>query len=252
VKKSSLLPWVAVALLAHGAAYAASERVRPPVTHPIAPLEVELSVVDPEPLLPPSPPPEEEDEAPRQVAPVLQPVNVAPRRAPPSAPTVTAAAKVGALLTSGETPDSADPVAFFSDPQGGAYGSGVVARGGQVDHGVGPAAAPIVSAPPPHPVADEVTTAANLSRAPSLDEPDACRGFFPTEAGVDRAKVDLVVVVQPGGRVTSVSIARESPAGEGFGAAARTCLSSKRFTPGVDRAGRVVTAKASVRVHFMR
>ena len=92
----------------------------------------------------------------------------------------------------------------------------------------------------------------NLSRAPSLDEPDACRGFFPAEAGFDSAKVDLVVVVQAGGRVTSATIVRESPAGEGFGAAARACLLSKRFTPGANRAGRAVTASAAVRVHFTR
>jgi TonB family protein len=66
------------------------------------------------------------------------------------------------------------------------------------------------------------------------------------------AKVDLVVVVQAEGRVTRVTIARESPAGEGFGQAARACLLSKRFTPGADRAGRAVAASTAVRVHFTR
>jgi outer membrane biosynthesis protein TonB len=249
VNKSSLFPWVAVALFAHGAAYAASQRVRPPVALPIVPLEVELTAVEPEPPPPPPAAPEEEVHDP---APVVRPVNVAPRPIAPSAPTVAAAAKVGALLTSGETSDRTDPVAFFSDPQGGAYGSGVVARGGHADHGTGAAVATAVAPPPPPRDADELTSAVDLSRAPSLDEPDACRGFFPAEAGFDSAKVDLVVVVQTGGRVTSATIVRESPVGEGFGAAARACLLSKRFTPGANRAGRAVTASAAVRVHFTR
>ena len=247
---SSLLPWVAVALFAHGAAYAASERVRPTVAPPVVPLEVELTAFDPEP--PPPPPPAPEEEVPHEPVPVVRPVNVAPRPVAPSAPNVATAAKVGALLTSGETSDSTDPVAFFSDPQGGAYGSGVVARGGHADHGTGAGVATAVAPPLPPRDADEVTSAVNLSRAPSLDEPDACRGFFPTEASFDSGKVDLVVIVQAGGRVTSATIVRESPAGEGFGAAARACLLSKRFTPGANRAGRAVTASAAVRVHFTR
>jgi hypothetical protein len=166
---------------------------------------------------------------------------------------VAPAAKVGALLTSGETADSSDPVAFFNDPNGGVYGSGVVAQGGRAEHGVGPTVAASSASPlPSRGNSDGVTPAANLSRAPSLDEPDACRGFFPTEAGVDAAKVDLVVVVQAEGRVTRATIARESPPGEGFAQAARACLLSKRFTPGVDRAGRTVTASAAVRVSFSR
>jgi len=249
VKKSNLLPWMAVALLAHGAAYAASQRVHPHVAVPFVPLEIELTAVDTEP--PPPPPPAPQEEVPHEPAPVVRPVNVAPRPIAPSAPTVASAAKVGALLTSGETSDSTDPVAFFSDPQGGAYGSGVVARGGHADHGAAAGVATAIAPPPPRD-ADEVTSLANLSRAPSLDEPDACRGFFPTEAGFDSAKVDLVVVVQAGGRVTSATIVRESPASEGFGAAARACLLSKRFTPGANRAGRAVTASAAVRVHFAR
>jgi len=166
---------------------------------------------------------------------------------------VAAAAKVGALLTSGETSDSADPVSFLSDPNGGAYGSGVVAHGGQAAHGLGSATIP----PPPAPSkvdgnGDGLTSAANLSRPPSLDEPDACRGFFPAEAAVDVAKVDLMVVVQAEGKVTRVTIARETPQGEGFGQAARACLLSKRFTPGADRSGRAVAASTAVRVHFTR
>ncbi|MET0592495.1 MAG: hypothetical protein ABW133_07340 [Polyangiaceae bacterium] len=246
---SNLLPWVALAVFAHGAAFgAAAKHPPPPPEWNGPPLEVDL-VPAPEPE-PPPPPSEPEPEASPNSAPAMpQPVKAAPR---PAAPTVAAAAKVGALLTSGETADSADPVAFFSDPNGGAYGSGVVAMGGKADHGTGPVIAAVAAPAPVRPVVDEVTPAANLSRAPLLEEADACRGFFPTEAAVDSAKVDLVVIVNANGRVKSLTIARESPAGEGFGAAARACLLSKQFSAALDRGGRAVTASASVRLHFTR
>jgi hypothetical protein len=249
VSAPNLLPWVALAVFAHGAAFAASDRPMPAVAWSGPPLEVELApLAEPEPTLP-SPEPEQED------APHPTPAAAPPMKAPApraAAPTVAAAAKVGALLTSGETADSADPVAFLSDPNGGAYGSGVVARGGQADHGTGPVAGPIATPPPVRPNVDSVTPAADLSRVPALDEPDACRGFFPTDAAVDSAKVDLVVIVNASGRVKSINIARESPAGEGFGAAARACLMSKQFTAAQNRAGNAVTASASVRLHFTR
>ena len=247
---SSLLPWVGVALCAHGVAFAATDHPVRPIEPPLTPLEVELAVqVDPEPQPAPRAPDPEPDDAPP--APVARaPTKTAPRSAVMQ--TKAPAGKVAALLTSGETADSADPVAFFSDPNGGVYGSGVVAYGGQASHGTGSATAPAVAQVPKQESADELTPTANLSHPPSLDDPDACRGFFPTEAAVDAAKVDLVVIVQASGRVASASIARESPAGEGFGAAARACLLSKRFSPGADRAGRAVTASAAVRLHFTR
>lgn len=246
----NLLPWVALAVFAHGAAFAASDRPAPAVAWSGPPLEVELAPpAEPE---PPTPPPEpEHDETPNPAPAPIQPMKApAPR---PAAPTVAAAAKVGDLLTSGETADSADPVAFLSDPNGGSYGSGVVARGGQADHGTGPVVTAAAPSPAPvRPSADAVTPLADLSRVPALEEPDACRGFFPIEAAVDSAKVDLVVIVSASGRVKSVNIARESPAGEGFGAAARACLMSKQFTAALNKAGNAVTASASVRLHFTR
>jgi len=249
VSTSSLLPWVAVALCLHGVAFAASDHTVRPIDPPTTPLEVDLAPQpDPEPP-PPVPDPAPDDPPPAPVA--RAPTKTAPLPALPP-PQAAPAGKVGALLTAGETADSADPVAFFSDPNGGAYGSGVVAYGGRAAHGTGPAVGPAVVQAPRQNTADAVMPAADLRHAPSLDDPDACRGFFPIEAAVDTAKVDLVVVVQPNGRVASVSIARESPAGEGFGAAARACLLSQRFTPGADRTGRAVTASAAVRLHFTR
>jgi periplasmic protein TonB len=252
VSTRNLLPWMAIALCAHGAAFAASERTVPLVPPPTAPLEVELaSLPEPEPTPAPITPDPAPDEAPP--APVARaPTKTAPRPVAPP-PEQATAGKVGALLTAGETTDSADPVAFLSDPNGGIYGSGVVAYGGQAAHGEGPRVGHAVAAPAERRTpAGPVMPASDLSHAPSLDDPDACRGFFPADAAVDNAKVDLVVIVQANGRVANVSIARESPAGEGFGAAARACLFSKRFAPGVDRAGRAVMASAAVRLHFTR
>ena len=246
---SSLLPWVAVALCAHGVAFAASDHTVRPIDPPTTPLEVELAAQPELEPPPPVPDPAPEDPLPAPVA--RAPTKTAPVPATPP-PRAAPAGNVGALLTAGETADSADPVAFFSDPNGGVYGSGVVAHGGRVAHGTGPAVGPAVVQAPPQRPADAVLPAADLRQAPALDDPDACRGFFPIEAAVDAAKVDLVVIVQANGRVASVSIARESPAGEGFGAAARACLLSRRFTPGADRTGRAVTASAAVRLHFTR
>jgi hypothetical protein len=241
---------MALALGVHGAAFAASERRALPASPNILPLEVELAPA-PEPAPSEMPEPEEEPLRAEPIAPVQ--AKAAPRLVATAAPAIAAAAKVGALLTSGETMDSSEPVAFLSDPNGGTYGSGVVAHGGTADHGTGRV---ITAEAPPslpsRPSGDEVTPAANLSRPPSLEEADACRGFFPREAVVDVGKVDLIDIVQPSGRVKTVNIARETPAGEGFGAAARTCLLAKRFAPAMDRAGRAVTAQTAVRVHFTR
>jgi hypothetical protein len=245
---------VTVALCVHGAAFAASDRPAPTKAWSGPPLEVELEA----PAHPAPPPPaalhpgNEEEEAMDPVHVGRPPSKVTPR---PGAtpPALARAAKVGALLTSGEAAESDDPVAFLSDPNGGVYGSGVVAQGGQIEHGAGPLlGASVPVAEPSREKVEAVVPIANLGRAPSLDEPDACRGFFPAEAAVDGANVDLVVVVQAEGRVISATIARESPEGEGFGRAARACLLSKRFTPGADRAGRPVTASTGVRVFFTR
>jgi len=254
VSAHSLVPWVVVALCVHGATLAASDRPPPENSWSALPLEVELAAeADPEPPPTPDVPAPPEEAAPSAPVPVRSlPAKTEPRSAA-TPPSVGPAAKVGALLTSGDATDSDDPVAFLSDPNGGVYGSGVVARGARAEHGVGPAvgaSAPVTG--PSRAGGDAVTPPANLSRAPSLDEVDACRGFFPAEAGVDAAKVDLVVVVQAGGRVASATVVREAPDGEGFGRAARACLLSKRFTPAADRAGRAVTASTAVRVHFTR
>ena len=247
----SLFPWMGVALGVHGVAFAASDRHPYVAPAAYAPLEVDLvSPPEPEPE-PPAPPPEEPAEEP---APAPVQAKAAPREAPPAPPRAEAA-RAGALLTAGDATDANDPVSFVTDPNGTSYGHGVVARGGTLDHGTGAKVAPVVSVvlpTAPRPFGDEITPAANLRRAPALEEADACRGFFPAGASVDMGSVDLHVVVQPTGRVLRVSVARESPEGQGFGAAARTCLASKSFSPGLGRDGSAVTSVAAVRVRFAR
>ena len=92
----------------------------------------------------------------------------------------------------------------------------------------------------------------NLSRKPSLDVPDVCKGYFPTAADDDRALVTLRVIVRASGAVQSATVVAEDPSGQGFGAAARTCLLARTFTPGLDEAGHPAMAQTTVNVRFSR
>jgi len=60
------------------------------------------------------------------------------------------------------------------------------------------------------------------------------------------------VVVGKTGSVASAAIVSESPSGQGFGAAARTCMLSQHFTPALDRAGQPAATAMAVNVHFDR
>ena len=131
----------------------------------------------------------------------------------------------------------------------------MVARGGTADFGVRGATAAGVGNTPVNPSAapsDGVTPAANLSRPPRLTEPDACRGFYPSEANADEGGATVTVIVKANGEVSQATVLSETPAGQGFGHAARTCLSRKRFAPAQDRQGAAVIARTSVRVRFSR
>jgi hypothetical protein len=108
-----------VALCAHGAAYAATDRNVRPVDPPPTPLEVDLAPLaelEPPPD-PPAPVPEPDDAPP---APAPRPQSKRVERLAAAPPARAAAGKVGALLTAGKTSDSSDPVALLSDPNGGA------------------------------------------------------------------------------------------------------------------------------------
>jgi outer membrane biosynthesis protein TonB len=210
---------------------------------------------------PPAIEPPKAPEPPKEMAPESSAKNVAPApRLAAHAPPVQspAAARAGALLTAKEDiskPSDAPPVDFVTDPSGTTYGGGVVARGGTADFGVRGATAAGVGHTPVSPSAapsDGVTAPANLSRAPRLTEPDACRGYYPSEANVDEGGATVAVIVKANGDVSQATVLSETPVGQGFGHAARTCLSQKRFAPAQDRQGAAVIARTSVRVRFSR
>jgi len=52
--------------------------------------------------------------------------------------------------------------------------------------------------------------------------------------------------------VSKVSVIAETPSAQGFGAAAKSCMLSKRFTPALDRQGRPVSTAVRVNVRFRR
>lgn len=205
--------------------------------------------------LPPPPPPEPEKVTPPPEPPKDEAVPAAkPSSAPPPQ-----AARAGALVTAKDDRPSAkneELVDFVTDPNGTSYGSGVVARGGTADHGergatvkgVGSAPAPVVSAPP----SDGLVAAANLSRRATLNEANACAGYYPSEADADSGAVTLTLVVRADGAVTSAAVLSETPAGQGFGKAARACLQNKRFEPSLDREGKAVAAATTIKVRFVR
>lgn len=238
-----------LALVAHSAiATYALGRVREEVRDP-PPLAVEF--VDAEPPPPPPPPPETEPEAPKLAEPP-----VTPAAAPPPA------ARAANLVTAKEDVPSAqalnEPVDFTTDPNGASFGGGVVARGGTADFAVrGAVAGPArPSAPKAQATGStgggELVPLANLSRKPSLGESDPCRGFFPSGAQSDAASAGVFVVLSKSGKVTSARVVNESPAGEGFGAAARSCMMSKSFVPALDRSGNPAATSLRVNVRFRR
>ncbi|MBI2395584.1 MAG: hypothetical protein HYV09_38820 [Deltaproteobacteria bacterium] len=222
---------------------------------PAPPPAIEVDLVQEPPPLParepepPKPTPDEQPSAPATPAPLKPIVNAAP-----------APAKAGAVLVAKEeapTPKGEEPVSFVTDENGGEYGSGVVAKGGTAAVGLpgakSPVAAPVASAAPaaaPKPFVE--APVANLSRKPSLDVPDACKGYFPASAEDDHALVTLRVIVRATGAVEGATVIAETPKGQGFGAAARTCLLARTFTAGLDEAGRPATAQTTVNVRFNR
>jgi hypothetical protein len=240
--------WV-LAFAAHAAAAllfadrqhaAAAERTRPPV---------EMEFVDlPE---PPPPPPE--------AVPAEEP-KAAPTHAAAAAP--PAAARAGALHLA--KPDAApaqqteEAVDFTTDPNGASYGGGVVAVGGTATFGAAGARVAPVSGKAPlapvtaRPVGDALTPVSDLSRKPRLPGGDPCHGFFPRTAQDDVGDVGVMVTIAKSGRVSQAVLVSESPAGQGFGAAARTCLASQTFIPALDRAGNAAATAIRVNLRFSR
>lgn len=218
----------------------------PATTTVLPPLEVELAS---KPAPPPPPPPAP---APEPAAP--EPAHTAARTPHPGARAAAPAAAGKLVGAQGPTSDDDAPLDFVNDPNGGAYGFGVVSRGGT---GTGEGKAEVAAAPPVVPAAPPrtvpaIASADDLSEKPRLRVEDPCRGFYPASALVDSASAVVRVVVEASGTVRDVSIVSESPAGEGFGAAARQCLRQQRFSAARDREGRSVATATTIRVRFER
>jgi TonB family protein len=229
------------AALAHAGlvAIALNQAPPPPRPTPVTEVELQAPAPPPPPPLPQAPTPEPQAEAPKLKA----PAKAAPKQ---KAPAPAAAAPLRTIDEAVKTAD--EPVRFVTDPNGTAFGYGTVARGGSGSGAVG-AQPQQVGAPEGN---GSVAAAPELSRPPSLDEAEPCRGFFPQRAQADRGEVSLKVRVEADGRVRSVNIARESPAAQGFGFAARDCLMSKHFSPALDKAGLPVAVVSPVTIRFSR
>lgn len=257
-RKRGLWIALAAALALHGALSIVLRAGHASAAPPLPPTEVEIAEAEP-----PSPPEpaKPEPESPAEEAPKLASAPVAKAAAPARAP---AAAKAAPVITAKDEIASVgddEPVSFVSDPNGTSYGSGVVAKAGTADVGAnGAKPGGVVGATGSAPAApaktvatgDALVPASDLSRAPSLQDADACKGFFPSSAEDDAATVALVVVVRPSGDVASASIAAETPKGQGFGHAARSCLLAKKFVPGLDKSGKAVSTSTKVTVRFSR
>jgi TonB family protein len=227
----------AAVLFANQQSAAPQERVRPPV-------DVEFLAPPPEPIPEQAAPPE----AARAAAPS------AARAAPP------AAARAGALHTASATAtpaqQSEQAVDFTTDPNGASYGGGVVAVGGTAAFGAPSARVTAVAGTaqlaPPRPVAEALTPASDLSRKPQLPGSDPCHGFFPGAARDDEGSVAVMVTIGKSGRVMGTQLLSESPPGQGFGGAARTCLANQHFIPAQDREGKAAATAIRVNLRFSR
>jgi hypothetical protein len=243
----SVLGWAA-AIGAHLLLAGLALGERRPVPPAPAPLEVDLAPPAPPPVASPVPKPEER--APEPAATAVKAMAASP-----------APAHVGALVTAkadpAPSPVHEEPVDFTNDPGALGFGSGVVAIGGKADVGVKHA---VVSSTPgtgasgavKGPVGDALTPVADLSRKPSLGESDPCRGYFPTGASDDVANASVMVTIGKSGAVSSVQLLAESPPRQGFGAAARTCMSRKRFSPGLTHDGKPAATAIRVNIRFAR
>lgn len=237
-----LLP-LAVAIAFHVSVGALAKNLPAVPDLPAAPT-MEVDLTPPAPPPPPPPPPPEPETAPTVAAPKVPAIAkalAAPKSAPAAAPNVMTARDDAA-----ET-----PVRFVTDPNGGAFSSGIVAAGGTGD---GRSSAPS----PPAPVASALAAPAPSPafRKPAtparLDEIDPCRGSFPRSAAADHGEATVAVVLRADGTPERVDVVAEAPAAEGFGAAAASCLRGKRFEPARDGEGVAIPTKTAVRVRFRR
>lgn len=220
------------------------------------PPPLEIALVDP-PEEEPIPEPEKEPEtphdepAPKDETPPPPPVapKIAPARSTPT--TATTASEATANPSTNDAPKNDAPVDFFGSGDGewslGSGGSGGGSGRGQGPRGTASAsiaAKTSVAPPSPPPM--------NVVRKAALQIDSGCRGFFPDGASEDNATVTIKVLVGKDGQLSDVTILSEKPPGQGFGAAARSCLKAARGVPALGVDGEVVTAPLTAIVRFSR
>jgi periplasmic protein TonB len=210
------------------------ELVQPPAAPPEPEPEPEAK---PE---PPPPPPPARKAVPKVIPP--KPTPAPPKEAPPPA-----AAESGKVLAANDAPvDFGDS---FVMGQAASHAGGVSANDGTSKVAVrdkNAQANGVVGGTGKNPAAD-------ASRAPTLASGLHWDCPFPVEAddaGIDAAVVGLRVQVAADGKVEEAKALTDP--GHGFGREARRCALSKRWAPGLDRAGRPVAAIAMVNVRFER
>lgn len=206
----------------------------------------------------PPPPPEPEPAAPPpepKATPPLDPQAPPPPKADPYDPP-PAPAEAAKVLTQ-DGPEDFTGQGFVSGEsavqtygQVSAAGTGTVATrnpnavvgGTPGGTGSGPPQAP---PPPPGP---------DRSRPPGLAGGSAWNCNFPPEADVDQidtAVATVVVTVRPDGSAAAVKVTADP--GHGFGRAARSCALTRKYNPGLDRAGNPITATTPpINVRFVR
>lgn len=222
--------------------------------HPAALLERTPPPVEVEFVVPPEPP------APLPETAVPEATKAAPTHV--AAPAPASAARAGALhlaqTDAAPAQQAEEAVDFTTDAHGASYGGGVVAVGGTAAFAaVGARVVPTPGSAPlaptsARPVGDALTPLSDLSRKPRLPVGDPCHGFFPGAAQDDVGQVGVMVTIGKSGRVSQTRLVSESPAGQGFGAAARTCMASQTFVPALDRAGNSAATAIRVNLRFSR
>lgn len=211
---------------------------------------IELPVeLEPAPAPPPEPEPAPEPEPPPAAEP--PPVRPAPVALTPPPAAAPAAAATAEVLS--QTPSTEDIVDFgesFVQGTSVTYAGGVSASTGRSSRAVRD-----TRARPGGVVGGQGTSesAVDRSRAPALAGGATWACPFPREAelhDIDEAVVVLAVRVSSDGSVEEVSVQRDP--GSGFGREAKRCALSKRWAPGLDRAGNAVSMTSRVNVRFVR
>ncbi len=227
----------------------APHTVAVPVTEMI---EVELPAPPPEPQIeepappPPAPKMRLAEPAPRVRAAKPAPQPEAPKPPPQEAPPQEAAAAAQVLTQEAQQADFAESIVVGN---AAVHAGGTTEAGGTATHAVRDT----------HARAGGVeggtgrNVAADLSRQPQLAGGYEWDCPFPEEAddeGLDTGVVTLRVEVGPDGSVLGVQI--KGDPGYGFGREAKRCAQRKRWSAGLDRAGRPARSVAMVKVRFER